>query len=954
MKSEWEIIERLFHAACELRPEDRNGFLDRECGPNAAVREKVEALLRHHEKPTEFLNEPAAEMVAGTLIAGSVLGPYQIIEVAGAGGMGQVYRARDSRLRRDVAIKALPYEFAYDSEWRSRLTREATVLASLNHPNVAAIYDVMEVNDNPYLILEFVEGTTLAETLREGPVPLEQALHLGSQIAVALEAAHAKGIAHRDLKPANIKVTLDGKLKVLDFGLAKALDRNLAERDLPPEPALANTRFDYSRMPGTPAYMSPEQVRRDPVDQRTDIWSFGCLMYELLTGRKAYQGNTVSEVFASILRDQPDWTLLPKSTPPEFQQVLRKCLEKEPDSRVQAASEITRTIRALAVKNDEREFHRTLPGQRPRVQRYWLVIAAVFIGLAVVAGLILRPREPANLSAEQTFQVTRAPEPELDPGISPDGSAVAYVLQGESRSDIYVRDVAGHEPVNLTKDLPTISHRWPRWSPDGSQIAFAAIPQNQRLVSGEATVTLYVVRFPGGTPRAVTNVAMRGHAWSPDGTKLVFGRDREIDVINTDGTGFQKLTEDIDPWGFSWSPDGKWVAFTSGNLISQFVPNTLGNIATTPIVIVAAAGGPSHRVVDASAPNTSPVWMPDSKSLLFVSNRGGARDLFQISLSDAGDSIGEPVRVTTGLNALSVDISKDGRHLAYSLFIQKANLWSMPIPETGPVSAAGAQQLTTEVQMIESMSATRDGKWIVFDSTRLGKENIFRMPRSGGTAEQLTSAAQTDSEPNVSPDGKFVTFHSMKNGNRDIYVMAIDGSGLQQVTDDPGQEYCPRWAPDNHHIVFFSDKTQRLEVYSIGLENGRWGAPRQLTSSNTSLFPQWSPDGRSIAYIDATNGVSVMDPDGKNVRHIVPMQPLDPKYVVWSSDSKTLYFKCGSYGSRFYGLYSVPASGGTPKHLVQFDGDHNSGRPEFDADGKDFFFTITQTESNIWMLVLKK
>ena len=509
--------------------EDRKGFLVRECGQNVAVREKVEALLRQHETPTEFLTAPAAEMVPATLIAGSVLGPYQIIEVAGAGGMGQVYRARDSRLQRDVAIKALPHEFAYDSERRARLEREATVLASLNHPNVAAIYDVMEVDGTPYLILEFVEGATLAEKLGEGPIPLERVLHLGSQIAVGLEAAHDKGIAHRDLKPANIKVTPDGKLKVLDFGLAKTLNRSGAEPDLHPEPALADTRVEYSRIPGTPAYMSPGQARGDAVDQRSDIWSFGCLMYELLTGRKAFHGTTVPQTVAAILETEPDWTLLPNESESDVQTLLRTCLQKDANQRFQHARELRTAVEEIQAKRKSASV--VGPSEkRQRFSRKWPLVSAItlVVGVAGIFGFnALRGRR--EFSVEETRQLTFAPELELDPSLSPDGRMLAYARYTPRGSDIYVQQVSGSEPVNLTKNLPG-SHRWPRWSPDGTLIAFVStVPGAPSIRLDQPSFVIRIVPSLGGAPRKIVDSAMFGHAWSPRWKEArVYPRERDL------------------------------------------------------------------------------------------------------------------------------------------------------------------------------------------------------------------------------------------------------------------------------------------------------------------------------------------------------------------------------------------------------------------------------------------
>jgi Tol biopolymer transport system component len=341
--------------------------------------------------------------------------------------------------------------------------------------------------------------------------------------------------------------------------------------------------------------------------------------------------------------------------------------------------------------------------------------------------------------------------------------------------------------------------------------------------------------------------------------------------------------------------------------------------------------------------------MPDSRSLLFVSNRGGRRDVFQLKLSASGAVLGEPRQITTGLDALSIDLSKDGSQLACSVFLTKSNLWSLPIPKSGPISPSEAKPMTTGAQTIEGFRVARDGAWIAFDSNRSGNQDIYKIPRTGGIPQQLTSDPSDDFVPSWSPDGKSIAFFSFRNGSRDIYVMDADGRNQQRITSDPADERYPDWSPDGQDLTFFSKKTGHLEIYVVSKRNGAWGQPRQVTSSNGAQFPRWSPDGRTIAYVDLVNGVSVISPNGQSQKHLVPVRPIQPKSVAWGNDSQTIYFIAGAYQSS---LWSVPATGGSPSHLVQFDDSHNFTRAEFDTDGKDFFFTMTERESDIWILQL--
>jgi Tol biopolymer transport system component len=540
----------------------------------------------------------------------------------------------------------------------------------------------------------------------------------------------------------------------------------------------------------------------------------------------------------------------------------------------------------------------------------------------------------------------------LDPAISPSGKMVAYAFRVGTRTDIYVKSLDGSDATNVTKDLATTAHRWPRWSPDGLQLAFLGGPLEPRMASFESEEpTIYVLRFPGGQPKPITRASMRGYAWSPDGTKLVFVRGREIYISSIDGSGLRRIAEALDPNAPSWSPDGRWIAYVSGNVSALFGPSAFGNLAPSSIAIVSTNGGDARELTDKRTNNTSPVWMPDSRSLLFVSNRGGSRDVFELKLSDSGNVLGEPRRITTGLNALSIDLSKDGRQLAYSLFLTKANLWSRPIPKSGPISPSDATPLTTGAQTIEGVRVTRDGSWIVFDSNRSGNQDIYKMSRRGGTPQQLTTDPSEDFLPSWSPDAKSIAFHSFRNGNRDIYVMNADGTNQQQITSDQAHEFWPDWSLDGQNLTFYSNKTGHNEVYVVSKRNAAWRQPQQVTSSKGAQVPRWSPDGRTIAYVDVVNGVSVISPTGQARRHLVPMKPLYPKSVAWGNDNQTIYFNAGIYQAS---LWSVPVSGGSPSQLVQFDDSHNFARLEFDTDGKDFFFTMTERESDIWVLQLRK
>ena len=455
----WQHIARIYELAIEVTPADRDAFLSDACGNDEELRREVDSLLRHDA--TTFVLDRSIWTMAASLLnpgavatntmrrlaSGTTLGPYTILDVAGVGAMGEVYRARDARLNRDVAIKVLPLEFARDMRRLARFKREARALGPLNHPGIAGIHHVLEDADGSYLVMEFVEGEDLARRLREGALPLAEVLRIGQEIAAALQAAHAKAIVHRDLKPANIRLTPDGQVKLLDFGIALSVSDR--EEDVA---AVANSGAPTRTLiAGAPAYMSPEQAAGRPVDPRTDVWAFGCVLYELLTGRKAFVAAIESST-PHVLRAEPDWTGFPSDAPPALIQLIRRCLRRDAAERVGDAAELQRTLAEIAGTHRDHDSHKQ--NSEDKRSGRWLSIAAGVLLLGAAGGVALLPvREAHELRVAQTRQITFAPELELDPALSPDGARVAYAVQDATRTDIHVRPVAGGESINLTRDL---------------------------------------------------------------------------------------------------------------------------------------------------------------------------------------------------------------------------------------------------------------------------------------------------------------------------------------------------------------------------------------------------------------------------------------------------------------------------------------------------------------------
>jgi serine/threonine protein kinase len=455
-----------------------------------------------------------------SLSPGSKLGSYEIVSPLGAGGMGEVYRARDTRLGREVALKVLPTAFASDPERMARFQREAQVLASLNHPRIGAIYGFEDSNGIRALVMELIAGPTLADCIARGAIPVDEALPLAREITEALEAAHDRGIVHRDLKPANIKITSDGDVKVLDFGLAKAVEGDVSSTDIQNSPTISRMATQAGIILSTAAYMSPEQAKGKTVDRRTDIWAFGCVLYEMLTAKHAFEGETVTDTLAAVIRGEPDWTLLPANTPQAVGNLLQRCLKKDPKQRLQSIGEaritLDEVLSGCTQARDPVQESRLLPTTNPSSPRVLPWAVAALLGVALLVALFAL-RQASRPSAQKFTELSLwiSPDQQLDtisgPAvvISPDGSRLAYVIRdrGSNAGKLYVREMDNRAAMLLGgaggADVPF-------FSPDGQWIGFF----------GDGKLKKISVR--GGAAIALCDATgYRGGTWSEDGT-IVF------------------------------------------------------------------------------------------------------------------------------------------------------------------------------------------------------------------------------------------------------------------------------------------------------------------------------------------------------------------------------------------------------------------------------------------------
>lgn len=890
---------------------------------------------------TETFQTPIKELTTGSTFAGR----YQIIEELGHGGMGRVYKANDTKVGEKIALKIIRPEAGLDHGSLERFSNELKLARKIRHKNVCQMFDLGEDRGTHYITMEYVRGEDLKGIIRKmGRLSPGQAIEITRQVCEGLAEAHKLGIVHRDLKPQNIMLDEDGNARIMDFGIA----RSLASKGV----------TGAGVMIGTPEYMSPEQVEGKDVDGRSDLYSLGIILYEMLTGRVPFEGDTALAIAMKHKAELPqDPRKINPQIPESLTRLVLRCLEKNREKRYPTAEALRADIEKI--KEGLPIAERVIPKSRPMTSREitvklnlkkLLIPALLLIVFMLVAGyFLLRPRpEIYEVKVDRTQRITHDPGLEIDPDISPDGKMIVYAAGIVGKMSLYVRQIAGGRPIALTASLPG-DCRWPRWSPDGSQISF----QSQGAI--------HVVPALGGIPKKLVEPSPQQYVqcavWSPDGKQIGYvsvGKESSasIWIRPLEGGEPRKIAEPYEPHSLAWSLDGSKIAFVSGNRSFVFA-HYIGNLAPCSIWLVSTKGGTPVRVTDDKSLNVSPAWMPDGRHLLYVSSEKGGRDVYLASLDSSGKPLGVSLRLTTGLNAHSITLSSAGDKLAYSEFTHAANIWSIRIPKDGPHSISEAQPVTTGNQAVEGIGVSPDGKWLVYDSNSSGNQDIYKIPVNEGEPEQLTNDSSDDFLPAWSPDGTEIAFYSFRKGNRDLFIMDSDGGKVRQLTEDPAQERYPDWSPDGMQLVFYSDKSGRSELYVLSRKNkdSSWGTPRQLTFDGGDTA-KWSPDGRLIAYISGS-GLRVIPAVGGDYWTLVESKDSAvfpaPSFPAWSKDSQTVYFIAFD-AEKQASFWSVPVSGGKPKLLVKFDDPmRQSSRPEFAIYGERFYFTLAKYESDIWV-----
>ena len=888
---------------------------------------------------------------------------FRVVRKLGAGGMGEVFLAEDTKLGRKVALKLLPQGLLADPELRRRFSQEARAVSALNHPQIVTIYDVGSAGDRDFIAMEYVEGETLRDLLAAGPIDARRAFDLVAQAASGLAAAHESGIVHRDVKPENLMVNRNGQLKVMDFGLAKLVERQaaplfasgLATVVETPQPASHGTATGV--ILGTVSYMSPEQAQGRPVDHRTDVFSLGLVLYEALTGSRPFSGKSAVDTLHAIIYEEP----VPASernprVPPEATGVLEKALAKDPSERYQHAADFALDLRrakraAESGISRPAAFVSVAPRSRPRP----ILWAGAALALAtLVAGAWYAGRSGGRISGPDLAGVTLTalttdPGYEGEPTFSPDGETIAYVSDRTGNFEIFLKQVSGGPDVNITNNAADDVQ--PAFSPDGKQIAFVSTRESAKQLNYEIFYVpptggdIWVMPALGGSPRRIAE-AGNFPSWLPDGSSLVFtgggedtkkiyrvsaagGEVREIPLRPPEGTPQSRFL--LHP---TVSPDGKWI----------LVQADRDRVVTAP-----SEGGP----VQLLCRGVRPIWAPDGRSVIYSSAEAGKNlALWRIPVDPESGRDGgpaEPITVGRGVDTQAT-ISRSGSEIAFTAYEQTFNLETIPIDaESGRVTG-GVKALTAGRNNIDRSMFSPDGRSVVYSNGG----RIWRLD-PGQAAYPLTSdPAFQDNQPRWSPDGRSIAFDRTPAGDptgNSIWVMAADGASPRKLIE---KARAPYWMPDSRGITYGSRTDDHLHLFDIAT-----GRSRRVTNEPTRApLHVTSPDGRWIVYQSSANpttsiharalegGPTLVVAARPHESNGHPMFSPSGNWLYYQTDHKNVYRLPG------------PAQGwrkAEPEKITNFP---ESGLfiedPRISMDGKQLIYCRGEITGDLWLLRFPK
>lgn len=907
-----------------------------------------------------------------SIATGTSLGRYEIRSHLGAGGMGEVYLAKDTSLDRVVALKILPPEIASDQQRMQRFVQEAKSASSLNHPNILTIFEIGETNGAHFIATEFIDGITLRQHMAGRRIKLSEALDIAAQIAAALAAAHAVGIIHRDVKPENIMLRKDGYAKLLDFGLAKPTERQASLVDTEAQTQmLVNT--SPGMVMGTVSYMSPEQARGYQLDARTDIWSLGCVLYEMVAGRVPFGGETTSDVIVAVLdREPPPLPGGPHETPLELQRILRKALRKDKEERYQTVKDLLVDLRALKQEVDfeekleisvapesrslaafstisaqnsleldrERAAHTshvpatrsTLGAGQPAARlkpnerfKQWTVLALVAGFAAGITGLLymyLHQRAKSSTSASlQQTKITRLTTTGKIAGaaISPDGKIVSYIVNDAGQRSLWVRQVATSRNLQIVEPAE-IDYYGVTLSPDGNYAYYVTGQSNNPVKE------LYQVSVLGGTPKKLLTDIDSPVTFSPDGKQFAFVRGEPtkgeygLFIAEADGTGERRLAVRQRPEFYespAWSPDGKTIAVSAGD--------TSAGKDMTIVAVNVEDGAERPLTSERWLATTQLVWLRDGSGLITsaVDRDSRLQQLWHVSYAD-----GTRRRLTNDLsNYAGISLAAETGDVVTVRYEQSSNIWVAPnAPDAQPralrnnataIDASQAKQVTSGAVKYYGGSWTPDGR-IVYSSDASGTRDLWIMDQDGGNQKQLTSDAGDNVHPVVSPDGRYIVFVSdRKDVRHNLWRIDIDGGNVKQLTSG-SYDRNPAFSPDGKWIIYASMGGTQPNLWKVSIDGGE---AVKLTDK-FSVAPAVSPDGKTIAcyYWDEKPetqlGIALIPFEGGQP---FKMLSLPTALVRWTPDSSALTYVDSRGGVS--NIWSQPVDGGKPTQLTNFKTD---------------------------------
>jgi len=932
----WQQIDALFKAALARAPESRSAFLTEACHGDTDLQQEVQKLLVSFAAAGSFLETPAGESFGfdgkptqlPALSPGQQLAHYEIISQLGVGGMGEVYLAYDSKLDRKVAIKILPSQFTKDVAQVQRFEREARAASALNNPNIITIHEIGNEGDLHFIATEFIEGRTLRQRLANGDLPANEVINIATQITRALSAAHAAGIIHRDIKPENVMVRPDGLVKVLDFGLAKPSEQvAVSSRNAP---SVLSLQTDAGMLMGTISYLSPEQVQRQKVDHRTDIFSLGVVLYEMLAGERPFQGDSVTKVFEAILHSEPKPI---NHFPAELDLVVARALAKDPSERYQSADELRADFAHVA---------QVLEAVRPGRWQKWAAVA----GLVMLATLGLwvwqtRRTQPAPrlVFASAAQKLTDLPGEEVYPILSPDGQSLVFASSQNGNWDIYRQSVGARSAVNLTSRADSYDTQ-PAFSPDGSRIAF----RSSRDGGG-----VFVMNIDGSNVMQITDSGFNP-AWSPDGRELALNDDNianyearntypsasKLWAVNVTSRTRRMITT-RDAVQADWSPHGRRLAFWGEQKGGH-----------RDVWTVAADGSSDPvPVTDDGFIDWNPIWSPDGEYLYFLSNRGGEMNLWRVAIDESSGGLKsdpEPATLPSN-NCQHVSFARNGKSLVYGQSTRNENVWQIGFdPARGQVIGAAAF-LTQGLKRYAFFSLAPDEQSFVYLARGEPQQDLFTADRSGTPLHRLTDDVAQDIVPRWSPDGQWIAFLSDRSGKYEIWKVRPDGSGLVQMTHEPDREViAPVWSPDGSKLLY---QIRNVNSYIIDANRpGTEQAPQSLPGQPPPGFIpwDWSSDGTLLV------GWQPLSEERSMVVYSFAQQRYERfvtglgAYPIWLNDNRRVLFREGE------SLFVLDRLNGKRREVLALKPPSQIGNYALSRDNRRLYYTSGSNEADIWLL----